>query len=67
MENGYEDEEIETNKYVDILFYLFRYAIKVHKMSYQNCMEMDMIDYIDFLEFDMVRSPMENETPDFST
>lgn len=35
-------------------------------MSYQNCMEMDMIDYIDFLEFDMVRSPMENETPDFS-
>ena len=35
-------------------------------MSYKNCMDMDIIDYIDFLEFDMVRCPMENNTPDFS-
>ena len=35
-------------------------------MSYCECMEMDMIDYIDFLEFDMVRSPIERNTSDFS-
>ena len=63
MENGYEDEETESNKCVDILFYLFRYAMRVHRISYLECMEMDIVDYIDFLEFDMVRSPIEHNTP----
>ena len=37
--------------------------MKVHKMSYLECMNMDIVDYIDYLEFDMVRNPIENNTP----
>lgn len=40
------------------MFWIFRYAMKFHKMSFKECMEMDIEDYIDYLEFDMVRSPM---------
>lgn len=29
-------------------------------MSYKECMDMDIVDYIDYLEFDMVRNPIEN-------
>lgn len=36
--------------------------MKVHKMSYLECMNMDIIDYIDYLEFDMVRNPLEHTT-----
>lgn len=35
--------------------------MKVHKMSYLECMNMDVDDYIDYLEFDMVRSPIEQD------
>ncbi len=28
-------------------------------MSYKECMDMDIVDYIDYLEFDMVRNPIE--------
>lgn len=28
-------------------------------MSYKECMDMDITDYIDYLEFDMVRNPIE--------
>ncbi|MGG7142486.1 hypothetical protein ACQPVP_03370 [Clostridium nigeriense] len=61
-ENGYEDEEIEENKYVDILFQIIRYGMRVHKMSYSECMDMDIVDYIDYLEFDMVRNPIESHS-----
>lgn len=37
--------------------------MKVHKMSYLECMNMDIVDYIDYLEFDMVRNPIEHNTP----
>lgn len=37
--------------------------MKVHKMSYLECMNMDVDDYIDYLEFDMVRSPTEQDNP----
>lgn len=36
--------------------------MKVHKMSYLECMNMDVDDYIDYLEFDMIRSPIEQDT-----
>lgn len=37
-----------------------------HKMSYLACMDMDILDYIDYLEFDLIRNPMENkQTDDF--
>lgn len=52
------------NKWVDCVFGLFRYAIKAHKMSYNDCMEMDIDDYLDYLEFDIVRSPLEEMGPD---
>ena len=29
-------------------------------MSYLECMDLDINDYLDFLEFDMVRNPIEN-------
>lgn len=29
-------------------------------MSYKECMDMDIVDYIDYLEFDMVRNPIEH-------
>lgn len=29
-------------------------------MSYLECMDLDINDYLDFLEFDIVRSPIEN-------
>ncbi len=29
-------------------------------MSYKECMDIDIVDYIDYLEFDMVRNPIEN-------
>lgn len=28
-------------------------------------MDIDIVDYIDYLEFDMVRSPIENDTQEF--
>jgi hypothetical protein len=31
-------------------------------MSYKECMDMDIVDYIDYLEFDMVRNPIENNS-----
>lgn len=31
-------------------------------MSYKECMDMDILDYIDYLEFDMVRNPIENDS-----
>ena len=34
--------------------------MKVHKMSYLECMSMDMIDYLDYLEFDLVRNPIQD-------
>ena len=36
--------------------------MKVHKMSYLECMNMDIVDYIDYLEFDIVRNPIEHDT-----
>lgn len=36
--------------------------MKVHKMSYLECMNMDIVDYIDYLEFDMVRNPIDHNT-----
>ena len=41
--------------------------MKVHKMSYLECMNMDIVDYIDYLEFDMVRNPIENTSNEFQT
>ena len=32
-----------------------------HKMSYKDCMDIDIVDYIDYLEFDMVRCPANPE------
>lgn len=34
--------------------------MKAHKMSFKECMDMDIVDYIDYLEFDMVRYPIES-------
>jgi hypothetical protein len=34
-------------------------------MSYKECMEVDIVDYIDYLEFDMVRCPEENHQSGF--
>lgn len=33
--------------------------MKAHKMSYLECMDMDIVDYIDYLEFDLLRHPIE--------
>lgn len=32
-------------------------------MSYLECMNMDIVDYIDYLEFDIVRDPIDHNTP----
>lgn len=37
--------------------------MKVHKMSYLDCMDLDINDYLDYLEFDMIRSPIEQNNP----
>lgn len=37
--------------------------MRVHKMSYLECMNMDMIDYLDYLEFDLVRNPIQYNIP----
>ena len=29
-------------------------------MSYLECMDLDINDYLDFLEFDMIRNPINN-------
>ena len=34
--------------------------MKAHKMSYLECMEMDIVDYLDYLEFDIVRNPIDS-------
>ena len=31
-------------------------------MSYLECMNMDILDYIDYLEFDIVRNPIEHNS-----
>ncbi|WP_275547963.1 hypothetical protein [Clostridium cuniculi] len=36
-------------------------------MSYLECMEMDILDYIEYLEFDIVRNPIESSQADNST
>lgn len=35
--------------------------MRAHKMSYLACMDMDILDYIDYLEFDLIRHPIEND------
>lgn len=35
--------------------------MRVHKMSYLECMNMDIIDYIDYLEFDIIRNPIKKD------
>lgn len=32
-------------------------------MSYLECMDLDINDYLDFLEFDMVRNPINESNP----
>lgn len=34
-------------------------------MSYKECMEIDILDYLDYLEFDMIRNPIENNGQEF--
>lgn len=34
-------------------------------MSFEACMNMDIEDYISYLEFDLVRYPEQHNTPDF--
>lgn len=31
-------------------------------MSYKECMELDIIDYLDYLEFDLIRFPDKQES-----
>ena len=42
-ENGYEEIEDNQDKWVDVFFWIIRYAIKVHKMSYKECMDRWML------------------------
>jgi hypothetical protein len=44
-------QEEEKRHYIDILFQIYDLAINEQKMSFEDCEEMDILAYIDFLDY----------------